>query len=106
MPGIKSIKNTRNIDMYNRIDTPLQGSLCSTATVFIRWPYSLHTFDRVLRNIVSIYTEYCHYPNGLVGMSTFLVEPGVSHWGHCLLLHNFITRTLLSIEFHTAQPLS
>jgi hypothetical protein len=27
----------------------LQGSSGSTATVFIRWPYSLHTFDRVLR---------------------------------------------------------
>jgi hypothetical protein len=50
MPGIKSIKNTRNIDTYNRIDTPLQGSSGSTATVFIRWPYFLHTFDRVLRS--------------------------------------------------------
>jgi hypothetical protein len=49
MPGIKSIKNTRNINTYNRFDTPLQGSSGSTATVFIRWPYSLHTFDRVLR---------------------------------------------------------
>jgi hypothetical protein len=29
--------------------TPLQGSLGSTATVFIRWPYSLYTFDQVLR---------------------------------------------------------
>jgi hypothetical protein len=29
--------------------TPLQGSSGSTATVFIRWPYSLYTFDRVLR---------------------------------------------------------
>jgi hypothetical protein len=27
----------------------LQGSSGSTATVFIRWPYSLYTFDRVLR---------------------------------------------------------
>jgi len=27
----------------------LQGVSGSTATVFIRWPYSLHTFDRVLR---------------------------------------------------------
>jgi hypothetical protein len=51
MPGIKSIKNTRNIDTYNRFDTPLQGSSGSTATVFIRWPYSLHTFDRVLRSL-------------------------------------------------------
>jgi len=54
MPGIKSIKNTRNIDTYDPIDTPLQGSSGSTATVFIRWPYSLHTFDRVLRKAVVI----------------------------------------------------
>jgi hypothetical protein len=51
MPGIKSIKNTRNIDTYDRIDAPLQGSSGSTVTVFIRWPYILHTFDRVLRTI-------------------------------------------------------
>ena len=31
----------------------LQGVSGSTATVFIRWPYSLHTFDRVLRNPTS-----------------------------------------------------
>jgi hypothetical protein len=30
----------------------LQGSSGSTATVFIRWPYSLYTFDRVLRTEV------------------------------------------------------
>jgi hypothetical protein len=37
----------------------LQGPSGSTATVFIRWPYSLHTFDRVLRsrrrNLVDVY---------------------------------------------------
>jgi hypothetical protein len=50
MLGIKSIKNTRNIDTYNPINTLLQGSPGSTATVFIRWPYILYTFDQVLRN--------------------------------------------------------
>ena len=29
----------------------LQGSSGSTATVFIQWPYRLHTFDRVLRTV-------------------------------------------------------
>jgi len=38
------------ISTYNRSDSPLQGSSGSTATVFIRWPYSLRTFDRVLRS--------------------------------------------------------
>jgi hypothetical protein len=35
----------------------LQGVSGSTATVFIRWPYSLHTFDRVLR-IAQINTTF------------------------------------------------
>ena len=33
----------------------LQGVSGSTATVFIRWPYSLHTFDRVLRSVDNVY---------------------------------------------------
>jgi hypothetical protein len=37
----------------------LQGSSGSTATVFIRWPYSLHTFDRVLRT-----DSYKYHPLG------------------------------------------
>jgi hypothetical protein len=75
VPGIRSIKSIKN-DLYDRSDlfvgelsvrfllantpkkrplftltkratTPLQGVSGSIATVFIRWPYSLHTFDRV-----------------------------------------------------------
>jgi hypothetical protein len=53
MPGIKSIKNTRNIDSHNQSDTPLQGSSGPTATVLIRRPYIPGTFDRVLRKASS-----------------------------------------------------
>jgi hypothetical protein len=37
--------------------TPLQESSGSTATVFIRWPYNLHTFDRVLRRAHPNFSE-------------------------------------------------
>jgi hypothetical protein len=37
--------------MYIEATTLLQGVSGSTATVFIRWPYILHTFDRVLRRV-------------------------------------------------------
>jgi hypothetical protein len=54
MPGIKSIKITRNIDSHNQSDTPLQGSSGPTATVLIRRPYIPGTFDRVLRSYWTI----------------------------------------------------
>jgi hypothetical protein len=50
--GIRSIKSIKK-SICTIKTTLLQGVSGSTATVFVRWPYSPETFDRVLCNSIS-----------------------------------------------------